>query len=208
MSVAKSYKMERAVVGCTQFAFTSTAVTSKSHHSLRLNMDPNQADRASVRNRIVGMKMAGSSPTEIARTLAISKTTVYLWLKRFEEQGNVKTKKIPGAPKQTTAEENRKIIQEVRANPFTNSTDIARTLQLTVSPRTIRRRLHEAGLRNRAAATKDVLTATHKERRLQFAQQHIEEDLSFWGRVVFSDEKTFSSSTHGRARCWRFANTR
>ena len=152
--------------------------------------------------------MAGSSPTEISRSLGISKSTVYLRIKRYAEEGNLETRKIPGAPKKTTVEEDRKIFQQARENSFTNSIDIASSLQLTVSPRTVRRRLHAAGLHNHAAATKDMLTSAHKDKRLHFAHEHVGEGMDFWGRVIFTDEKTFSSSTHGRARCWRFTNTR
>ncbi|KAG7166725.1 putative Transposable element Tc1 transposase-like 43 [Homarus americanus] len=44
------------------------------------------------------------------------------------------------------------------------------------------------------------LTAEHRAGRL--ANQHVGEGFDFWSRVVFTDEKTFSSSNHGRLHVW------
>ncbi|KAG8237996.1 hypothetical protein J437_LFUL017716, partial [Ladona fulva] len=41
------------------------------------------------------------------------------------------------------------------------------------------------------------MTDFHKAARLDFARQYVNENVAFWRRVVFSDEKTFSSSFNG-----------
>ncbi|KAG7169092.1 putative Transposable element Tc1 transposase-like 51 [Homarus americanus] len=50
---------------------------------------------------------------------------------------------------------------------------------------------------------KERLTEQHRTGRLLFAQQYVGEDLEFWSRVVFADEKTFASTNHGKIHLWR-----
>ena len=61
---------------------------------------------------------------------------------------------------------------------------------------------------HRIPAVKERLYERHQVGRLQFAEQYVGEDLDFWARVIFSDEKTFNSTNHGRIHCWRPTNTR
>ncbi|KAK4327422.1 hypothetical protein Pmani_002087 [Petrolisthes manimaculis] len=67
--------------------------------------------------------------------------------------------------------------------------------------------MKEMGFRHRTPAIKPKLTERHRELRLQFAQRYVHQDLNFWGRVIFSDEKTFSSTSRGKLHCWRRDNT-
>ncbi|KAJ8975107.1 hypothetical protein NQ317_017875 [Molorchus minor] len=62
----------------------------------------------------------------------------------------------------------------------------------TRSLRTTQRRLKQYGFKNCAAAHtahKVFLTEEHKQRRVQFANEFLQEN-EFWNNVVFSDEKT------------------
>ena len=66
-----------------------------------------------------------------------------------------------------------------------------------VSIETVRHRLIEAVLAGRRPAVKKDLTDVRKEQRLKFAIEHIHYGLDFWRKVIWSDEKTFSSDAHG-----------
>lgn len=70
---------------------------------------------------------------------------------------------------------------------------------------TIRRVLHSEGLHHRRHAVKPLLTESHKRARLEFALKYLDFD---WSNVIFTDEKTFKSSQHGRLSLWRRNNTR
>ena len=148
------------------------------------------------------------SVSSIAREMGCSRNTVALWLRRWEESENLSDRPRPGKARVTSAEEDGKIFEEVQRSPITNAEIIRTNLQLNCDTRTVRRRLHAAGVHHRTPAVKEKLLDRHKDARLAFARRHVFEDLSFWSRVIFSDEKTFSSSTYGRARCWRPNNTR
>lgn len=98
-------------------------------------------------------------------------------------------------------------MQTATSNPQTNAVAIRESLHLDVSNMTVRRVLHEAGLHRRTPAKKEFLTDQHREGRLRFAQQYVDRPEDFWKRVIWTDEKTFSSG-HGRRHCWRRDNTR
>lgn len=167
-----------------------------------------QQDTLVLRGRIVGMRESGRSIRNIGHDLGISKTTVSLWVKRWEEEGNLNNRPKGRPPRKTTAEQDRRIVEAAENSPMKNAVALREELQLDVSAETVRRRLHAEGIHHRTPATKQLLTARHREGRLRFAEAHVQEDLDYWARVIFTDEKTFSSTSHGKLHCWRKNNTR
>ena len=161
-----------------------------------------------MRSRIVGMREAGMAFQDIARNLAVSLPTVRLWCRRWEESGNLNDLPRSGAPRKTTLEDDGANVEEAVNNPHINAVDIKAQLHLDVSDETIRKRLHENGIHHRIPALKGVLGDIHKRNRLDFARRYVDEGMDFWSRVIFSDEKTFASNTHGRLHCWRRDNER
>ncbi|KAL7646945.1 UNVERIFIED_CONTAM: hypothetical protein RMT77_002202 [Armadillidium vulgare] len=168
----------------------------------------NHAEKLVLRGKIIAMFESGQNKTQIARNLGIHVSTVRRWIVRHEEEGNLCDRPKPGGPRKTTLNEDQQIIQETIRNPFTNSRAIKRALELEACDRTIRRRLHENGIHHRTPAVKQKLTEAHKTERLRFAREYINNDMNFWSKVIFTDEKTFSSTDHGPLHCWRVNNTR
>ena len=168
----------------------------------------NAQSKLTIRGRIVGMKESGLSAAEIARQVGVSLTTVYKWCNRWEAEGDLRDRPRSGAPRRTTPAEDQQILEEVAENPFTNARAVREELDIEVSDRTVRKRLHAAGIHHRRPAIKEKLTDLHRANRLRFAQRYAGEDLDFWGKVIFSDEKTFASTTHGQLHCWRPNDTR
>ncbi|KAK3889508.1 hypothetical protein Pcinc_006480 [Petrolisthes cinctipes] len=150
------------------------------------NANMNHHDQhISERSRIFVLHDEGLSNRAIAGRLGVSLPTVRKWIRRWQETGNL------------------------------NDLAITTDLGLEVSNTTVRRRLHAAGLLHRVPAMKEHLTDVHRNTsyslfivRLAFAQEHVTKDIGFWERTVFSDEKTFSSSNHGRIHLWRRDSTR
>ncbi|RXG71719.1 hypothetical protein Avbf_06243, partial [Armadillidium vulgare] len=83
-----------------------------------------------IRERIISLFESGRTKTEIAKTLGIQVATVRRWIVRHEKEGNLCDRPKPGAPRRTTLNEDKKIIQETNKNPFTNSRAIKRAIQL------------------------------------------------------------------------------
>ncbi|KAG7170026.1 putative Transposable element Tc1 transposase-like 46 [Homarus americanus] len=111
-------------------------------------------------------------------------------------------------PRLTTGDEDAVIIAAIQNNPFSNAAAIREALHLDVCAQTVRSSLHEAGIQHRVPAIKERLTEQHSTGLLQFAQQYVGESLEFWLRVVFTDEKTFASTNHGKIHLWLPNSTR
>lgn len=71
---------------------------------------------------------------------------------------------------------------------------------LQVSLHVIRQRLRGSGRKCCKPAKKPLLTPEHAEARLQFCRENLQRD---WSKVIFSDEKTFSSSIDSPVTLWR-----
>ncbi|KAG7166709.1 putative Transposable element Tc1 transposase-like 41 [Homarus americanus] len=137
-----------------------------------------------TRGQIIALRQEGLTVRAIADRLAVSTSTVKRWIRRYAE---------------TVA---------IRNNPFSNTVAVREALHLDVCAQTVRSRLHEASIQHRVLAIKERLTEQHRTGRLQFAQQYVGEDLEFWSRVVFTDEKTFASTNHSKIHLWRPNRTR
>ncbi|XP_066941089.1 uncharacterized protein [Macrobrachium rosenbergii] len=159
----------------------------------------NRRDRNLVLRRggITTLRDNGLSIRAIARDAGVSLTSVQMWI-RWEESGNLNDLPRPEGPRKTTPAENDAIVRAAREQPLTNAEVIREDLGLEVSSMTGRRRLHAAGIHHTTSATKELLTERHKAGRLDFVQRHADRAMDFWGRVIFTDEKCFSSTSHGK----------
>ncbi|KAJ8732874.1 hypothetical protein PYW07_000141 [Mythimna separata] len=95
------------------------------------------------------------------------------------------------------------MVQGYEENGFIPTRHFAQLFDTSL--RTVYRALHSEGLHYRRHAIKPLLTEANKRARLEFALKYINFD---WSNVIFSDEKTFKSSQHGRVMLWRRNNTR
>lgn len=98
-------------------------------------------------------------------------------------------------------------MRESRRNPSTTSRNIVEQLKLNISSRTVRRRLNEEGLKNCVARRKPHISKVNKKKRLDFAKKYINKPLSFWKRVIWSDESKFELlNKKKRTHVWRKPN--
>ena len=161
-----------------------------------------------IRGKIIAMHECNILRTTIAEKLNIDLRTVSRWINRNEKEGNVKSKKKAHRGKCTTSEEDLQILEYVRNNPLTTTTDIRQKLQLKCSATTITRRLKSNNIKHYIPAVKPALNNHHKEQRLGFALQYIAHDEEFWRKVIFTDEKTFSTSDQRKRHVYRLKNER
>lgn len=120
---------------------------------------------------------------------------------RWTENGNL-TNLPKGRPQRcTTPAQDREIVAAAEDRPLSNAVEIRDALHLDASVWTVRRRLHGAGLHHRTPAAKERLTQQHRQGRLQFAREYVNRGDDFWGRVIWIDEKTFKSTSHGLLHC-------
>lgn len=138
---------------------------------------------------VVAMHKDGRSNAHIGRVLNISPTTVREILARYSATGSPGSGSRSGRPRVTDEALDTAIAFTARVDVFTSPRQIKRKLQLDdISPRTIDRRLQEAGLFGRVAMHKPHYTPAHLAARVRFAQHYRHLD---WTKVLFSDEKCF-----------------
>ena len=161
-----------------------------------------------LRGKIIGMYESGELKSTIAEKLKLNPKTVSLWIKRHEEEGNLNCKERGHKEKCTTRTEDEKILEYVKNNPMTTTVEIRRKLKINCSAQTILRRMKENKINHYTPAIKPALSINNKEQRLGFALQYISEDNEFWRKVIFTDEKTFSTSDQTQKHVYRLKNTR
>lgn len=128
------------------------------------------------------------SMREIARRLRRSDYVIRNYLRNKE---NYDQKRKGRTATATTERERRKILR-IASNSAATARQIRDVVGTSASVRTVQRILKKSPhIRRLKLKKKPVLTARHKENRLQFARQHIQWGET-WKRVVFTDEKRFS----------------
>lgn len=77
------------------------------------------------RAAIVVLRDEGYTVGQIAEKLGIGKTTVYRWLTRYDECGEVKRRQGSGRKKKTTAAEDNELVRLAEEHPFKSAQDYA-----------------------------------------------------------------------------------
>nr|XP_037280427.1 uncharacterized protein LOC119173743 [Rhipicephalus microplus] len=157
---------------------------------------------------IVDLSLKGCSQQYIGALVIRPLKTVNRIIQAYKYEGRIQNAPRAPHPKATTDDEDTLIVAAAVRNPILPAPAIREDLDLDLSDITVRRRLRTAGLRSRVAAQKLLLTASHKDARRQFAELHEECTSEEWGRVIFSDESTFSTRQDQRLRVWRLPGTR
>ncbi|XP_028973852.2 uncharacterized protein LOC114830399 [Esox lucius] len=102
-----------------------------------------------LKQDIIRLKHENKSIRDIAKTLGLSKSTVWYIVKKQERTGELSNRKRPGRPQKTTLVDDQQMLAIVKKNPFSTVEQIKNSLQdlgIVVSKSTIRRRLHQHNL--------------------------------------------------------------
>lgn len=132
----------------------------------------------------------------------LQRNTVRLWIRRYQETGEVKRYR-PGPQATMFTEQSprhREIVRLHTEDPFKTTRSTAVTYDISLD--TVRKHLHVAGLHNYKPARKIELTEAHRQARMRFASKYLNFD---WENeiVIFTDEKSFKSDKDGRKILWR-----
>ena len=164
------------------------------------------------RKIILNLYKMNKSYNEIAQIINRSRFTVRSVIKRFKSEENLENQIRSGRPSKVTIREKRKIVNIVKKDPKTNSTEIASMLKAEcekeVSTKTVRRVLKDAGYSARAARRKPYISKINQKKRVEFAKEFVTKDTDFWEKIMFSDESKFNIfKSDGRILVWRKPNT-
>ena len=113
-----------------------------------------------------------------------------------------------GRPKVTNDRIDKKIKSLAENSNSPNAVDIANSLEkmslATISPQTVRNRLHHFGLYGRNIISKPLLTDNHRKKRLAFAKKYRNWTIDDWKNVLWSDESKINlHGSDGRRFTWR-----
>lgn len=160
------------------------------------------------RYRVVTLLESGCSVREVEARLGVPKSTVGRIKQKWETELTVARRPGGGAPRKSTPAEDRALRDYMHDHPFADVTYAINVTNFPGSNQTGLRRLRENGIKRYAAAAKENMTQAHKQARLQFAEQYLNQPVDFWQNVVFSDEKVFQSSKDGPVKVYRPQNFR
>lgn len=160
------------------------------------------------RNRAIGLMEAGVSCREVARRMNCASSTITRLLQRHAATNCTDDRRRSGRPRVTTPGQDRHIRLQHLRDRFRTAVQTATETPGIHNPRisrmTVTRRLHEHNLHARRPYRAPLLTPQHRQRRLQWARQHLRWTRNDWNAVLFSDESRFSlHRADGRERVWR-----
>ena len=122
----------------------------------------------------------------ISKTVRKAKSVIHSILRKLEETGSCKAKKLPGRPRKTTARE------DMNWRWIIKGSICDKNLDMKVSRQTIFRRLNEIKLNSRVASTNFYTSKKNKMSLLKFATEHVIWTEERWDCVQFNDELKFN----------------
>lgn len=168
---------------------------------------PRKELNSNIRKRIIQFSNDGQSVRDISRRLIVAKSTVQAVIQRFRATGSTVNQPRTGRPRKTSATNDNHIRCMVKRNPKIAAPEINQTLQevgVSVSDQTVRNRIHEAGLRGYRAKKKPLISAKNRKARLEFARNHVDKPVSFWDKVIWTDETKINMfQSDGAGTVWR-----
>jgi transposase len=148
----------------------------------------------------------GFAVEEIAQAFSCHINTVYHWISRYEQTGNINALPRSGRRRATTPDQDINIVASRFAEPFKTAKEIYDGLDLNCSYYTVVKRMHENGFIACRAAQKELLTQQHIHNRVIFAEEY----ANFNGFVngIYTDESTFMTGSPHKLLVWRQIGTR
>lgn len=160
------------------------------------------------RNSIITLHSEGYTERGIAVKVGVAKSTVHDTLVRYRNHKTLGSMPRIGRPKATYDRIDKKIKSLAENSNEPNAVDIANSLAemnlATISPQTVRNRLHQFELYGRNIISKPLLTNTHQKKRLAFAKKYQNWTINDWKKVLWSDESKINlHGSDGRRFTWR-----
>ena len=160
------------------------------------------------RNLVIDLFKQGKTFRSINKATGMALGTISDLIKKYNMFGYVQNQPRFGAKRKTTSRIDRQIVKMVQKNRFLSAPKVSSLLEkdfgLKVSSCTIRNRLKESGFKARVPRKKPFLSKIHRKRRLVFAKKYVNMPVSFWRKVLWTDESKFNLvKSDGAQKVWR-----
>uniref|UniRef100_A0A6I8RG85 Uncharacterized protein n=1 Tax=Xenopus tropicalis TaxID=8364 RepID=A0A6I8RG85_XENTR len=163
-----------------------------------------------VRDKIVDLHKAGMGYKTISKKLGEKVTTVGAIVRKWKENKMTINRPRSGAPRKISPRGVSMILRKVKKHPRTTREELVNDLKLagtTVTKKTIGNTLHHNGLKSCRARKVPLLKKAHVQARLKFANEHLNDSVSDWEKVLWSDETKIELFGINSTRCvWRKKN--
>jgi len=155
------------------------------------------------RNRIIARYSSGLSAKAVAVHEGVEEVHVRGVVKRFKTQDYGISKPGRGRPTKLTDVHKRSILREVAKDPFIQIETLRRLCCAHVSRATLTRYLKTQKISHTFAATRPYLSTEHAAARYAWSIEHSDHDITYWRKVLFTDESTIERGGNAR-RKWVF----
>lgn len=144
------------------------------------------------RTKIVTGHEYGLSRRQLFQKTGVPEATIPGIVSRYRHQISAKSSPRSGRPPAISSEEIKHVLDIIDRQPFTSPKDLIVKARLTCCERTLKRALAREGIYHQPALRRPLLKDHHAKARLIFAQKHLRKPISWWRRVLFTDETTIA----------------
>ena len=162
-----------------------------------------------LRETVIELFLNGDSEHDIAGKMVIPQNSVHYIITKYKK----KTKRIEniigrGRKRKTSMHLDRVIQRKVKVDRRKSASSVKIVIEselgITISQQTVRRRLHEIGLKGRITRKKPYVNKINRGKRLEYAKAYREKPLSYWDNVLWTDESKFNLfGSDGKVMVWR-----
>lgn len=160
------------------------------------------------RSNVILLHNRGESIRKVSKELNIPKSTVSDIINRFKKFGSVDNKEGRGRKKILSNKDVSYLSRKVKREPFQSASKLAiemgEVCGKTMSRSTIARALKQQGIKSCTPRRKPFISDVNRKKRLNYAKKYIDMPISFWKKIIWSDESKFNvKGSDGRKRVWR-----
>lgn len=157
-----------------------------------------------VKDLLVEDRGNGMTYADLSKKYNISISGARKICEKYKSIGsNESFKHLSGRKRSTSKLDDDNIVNKAKRNPTVACRILKEDLNLSVSTRTVQRRIHEIGMQSFVAKKKTLLRAVNIKKRLLFAKKYLNMPETFWDRIIWTDEAKFElKSEKRRKRVW------
>ena len=163
-------------------------------------MASERLSKAFLKGQVFSLLSEGKSVRETSRKVNVPERTIRTWR---SDGFRLERRHGSGRPRMTSPQTDQSIIRTVSDDPSLSLSEIAAVTGVSLSRKSIHRRLKEERFVSRKRASRLELTPHHKEARMTWAMNRCHWRSPQWKRIVWSDEASFHlKERDGRLRIW------
>ncbi|GFX93865.1 transposable element Tcb1 transposase [Trichonephila clavipes] len=149
---------------------------------------------------------------KIGKIVSRTHSSIQRVINNYTSSKSVISKPCSGRPSKLTLREKRYVFKSIRLNLRLSASQIVNGIRerfkKTLHENTIRKILKKAGYHGRVAHKKPHISAVNTQKRLDFANEHVNKPPQFWEKVLLSDESKFCIfGIKGRKLVWQKQGT-